>query len=140
MKTLITLLGSLALATTVVAAQAQQQAPPTPPQAQQEQTEKPDVSLTGCLVQGSGPNVFILESARMDPEDAAEKAKAYVVVAATEDLFLRTHLDNQVTIRGAAEDKMVPTPPAGEQVSEADLPKLNAKGITAVADTCTPAR
>lgn len=139
MKTLMTLLGSLALATTVVAAQVQQQAPPTP-QAQQEQTEKPDVSLTGCLVQGSGPNVFILESARMDPEDETEKTKAYMIVAATEDLFLRNHVDNQVTIRGAAEDKMVPTPPAGEQVNETDLPKLNAKGITAVADTCTPVR
>lgn len=140
-RTVFALLGSLALATSVAVAQVSQQAPPTPQtQAQQEQTAQPDVNLTGCLVQGSAPTVFILEDARLDPEDATEKAKAYVVVAGTEDLFLRNHVNAKITIRGAAEEKMVPEPPAGEKVNEQDLPKLTAKSVVPVADTCTPIR
>lgn len=139
-RTLITLLGTFALATTVATAQVAQQAPPTPPQAQQEQTEMPDKNLTGCLVQGSGPNVFILEDAKIDPENETEDGKTYLVVAGTEDLFLRNHVNAKITIRGAAEDKMVPDPPAGEKVNEQDLPKLTAKSVVPVADTCTPNR
>jgi hypothetical protein len=127
------LLASLAVATTLVAAQ--QQAKPATP----DQKNPPEVSVTGCVTQGSGPTVFILDNARMNPRDQNEKAKSYLLVAATEDLGLAKHLNHQVSVTGIAEVKMPPTPPAGQKPAEKDLPKLTAKSLTQVADTCTPA-
>ena len=80
----IGLLASLAVATSLVAAQEQAK-----PAAADQQKNPPDVSVTGCLTQGSGPTVFILDNARMNPRDQNEKAKSYLLVAATEDPRLR---------------------------------------------------
>lgn len=127
------LLASLAVATSLIAAQ--EQAKPATP----DQKNPPDVSVTGCVTQGSGPTVFILDNARMNPRDTNEKGKSYLLVAATEDLGLAKHLNHQVSVTGIAEVK-VPTPaPAGQKPAEKDLPKLTAKSVTMVSDTCTPA-
>lgn len=128
-------LASLAVATSLIAAQ--QQAKPAT--ADPQQKNPPDVSVTGCLLQGSAPTVFILDNARMNPRDQNEKAKQYVLVAATEDLGFATHLNHQVSVTGIAEIKTPPMPPAGQKPTEKDLPKLTAKSLTQVADTCTPA-
>jgi hypothetical protein len=122
-----------ALATALVAAQGAQ----TPPPAAAPQGEKgmKDVTLTGCLVQGSAPAIFLLEDARLNPEDKNEKAKKYFVTAAAPDL--KANLNKEVRIIGQAETKEPPTPPAGQKVAEQDLPKLAVKTIAAVADRCT---
>jgi hypothetical protein len=127
----IGLLASLAVATLVAA---QEQTKPTT-----DQKNPADVTVTGCVTQGSSPTVFILDNARMNPRDTNEKAKSYVLVAATEDLGLARHLNHQVSVTGIAEAKMAPPPPAGQKPAEKDLPKLTAKSLTQVADTCTPA-
>jgi hypothetical protein len=120
------------LATALVAAQGAQ----TPPAAAPSQGDKvKEVAVTGCLVQGSAPAIFLLEDARMNPEDKGEKAKTYFLSAAATDL--KANLNKEVRIAGQAETKEPPAPPAGKKVAEADLPKLAVKTITAVADRCT---
>lgn len=118
------------LATALVAAQGAQ----TPPAAPQSDKMK-DVTVTGCLVQGSAPAVFLLEDAKANREDNAEKGKTYFLSAAVPDL--RAHLNKEVRVIGQAETKEPPMPPAGQKVSEQDLPKLSVKTISAVADRCT---
>jgi hypothetical protein len=122
-------------ATGLVAAQGAGQQPPTPPQ---QQTQKaPEATITGCIIQGSSPTVFILEAARTNPEDRNEKTKTYLLVSGTEDLNFKNHLNHEVRVTGLAESKTPPTPPAGQKVAEKDLPKLTAKSVTMVADRCT---
>jgi hypothetical protein len=128
------LLASLVVAGSIVFAQEQAK-----PATADQQKNPPDVTVTGCVTQGSGPTVFILDNARMNPRDQNEKAKSYLLVAATEDLGLARHLNHQVSVTGIAEVKMPPPPPAGQKPAEKDLPKLTAKSLTQVADTCTPA-
>jgi len=111
-------------------------------QTQQQPTQKaPDVTVTGCLVQGTTPTTFLIQDAKKDPQSTTEKGLTYVVVPGTEDLMIRQHLNHEVRITGQAEDKTPPTPPAGQQIPEKDLPKLTAKALTMVSNTCSsPAR
>ncbi|HZL96589.1 MAG TPA: hypothetical protein VFB99_23235 [Vicinamibacterales bacterium] len=121
-------------ATGLVAAQGAGSAPPQqPPQTQ----KAPEATITGCVIQGSSPTVFILEAARVNPQDRNEKVKTYVLVAGTEDLQFKAHLNHEVRVTGVAESTTPPTPPAGQKVAEKDLPKLTAQSVTMVADRCT---
>ncbi len=120
-------------ATGLVAAQGSTQQPPPQPQTQ----KAPEATITGCVIQGSSPTVFILEAARTNPQDRNEKVKTYVLVAGTEDLNLKNHLNHEVRVTGVAESKTPPTPPAGQKVLEKDLPTLTAQSVTMVADRCT---
>jgi hypothetical protein len=134
-------------ATALIAAQGTSQQQQQQQQQQREQQRGQEVTLTGCVTQGSSPTVFLFEgsregaqgaagSAQQQQQRAAEK-KSYVLVAGTEDLQLKNHLNHEVRITGMAENKTPPTPPAGQKVEEKDLPKLTAKSITMVADRCT---
>ena len=106
------------------------------PQSQQlEQTR--EVSLTGCLVQGSGPSVFLLENAKVDPEDTNEKGRSYLLTTYMSSISFREHLNHEVKIDGAAETRVPPPPPMGEKVKEADLPRLTATKLMYVASTCS---
>ena len=96
-----------------------------------------EVSLTGCLVQGTGPDVFILENAKADPRDASQKGWTYVLASGAAAVSFREHLNNEVRIDGMAEMKMPAPPAAGESVKESDLPKLKATKIAHVATTCS---
>ncbi len=137
MKTLVTAIAVCSL----VAGLSARQNPPTQqqnPPAQQQTPQKPavpEVTLTGCLVQGSTPAVFIFENARKDPKSTTEPAVKYVVLASAEDLNLRTHLNHEVRISGLPDGKVAP--PTTQKVDEKDLPRLSAKSLTMVADTCT---
>ena len=114
----------------VVAGLSARQDPQTP--------QKPavaEVTVTGCLVQGSTPAVFIFENVRKDPKSTTEPALKYVVIASTEDLNLRNHLNHQVRISGVPDGKVAP--PTTSKVEEKDLPRLSAKSVTMVADTCS---
>jgi hypothetical protein len=99
--------------------------------------KSPDVTFTGCLIQGSAPTSFILDRARIDPQSRTEKARTFVVVASAEDLNLAQHVNHEVTVMGQAEAKTAPEPQPGKKVDEKDLPKLQAKSLTMVSDTCT---
>lgn len=138
MKRLITTLG-VCLAFGAGASAMQQQAAPPDPQAQT-QTQKPateEITLTGCLVQGSTPTVFIFDNARKDPKSPTEKAVKYIVVAGPQDLNLRPHLNHEVRIVGVWDGRTAPATTTGK-VEEKDLPRFTAKSVTMVSDTCTP--
>lgn len=98
------------------------------------------MKLTGCLVQGSGPTVFIFENAKKDTKNAAEKGVSYMVVSNVADVNLRDHLNHQVEISGKADPKPAPVTGAAK-IEEKDLPKLTLKTVTLVSNTCsTPTR
>jgi hypothetical protein len=118
--------------------QQQAQTPPSDPQAQTQPQKAPteEITLTGCLIQGTTPTVFIFDKARKDPKSPTEKAVKYVVVPNAADLNLRPHLNHEVQIVGVWDGR---TAPATGNVEEKDLPRFTAKTVTMVADTCTPA-
>jgi hypothetical protein len=123
--------------TLVVAQQARTQPPPPPPV--QTPAAAQDITITGCLAQGSGPTVFILEDAKLNPQDRNEQAKTYVVVTDLKEIDFTRHVNHSVSVKGVAETKAVPMPPAGRKVAEKDLPRFTVKTLTMVADTCTSA-
>jgi len=126
-------LAGVMAASALIAAQATSTPPP-------QQPDKPsgDVTITGCLTQGSSPAVFILDNARQKVDDKTEKAESYVVVAAGEDLPLAENLNHEVSVMGSAHVASA-TPPAGK-VAEKDMPRFAAKTLTSVADRCTATR
>jgi hypothetical protein len=117
--------------------QQQAQTPPPDPQAQTQPQKPPteEITLTGCLIQGTTPTVFIFDNAKKDPKSPTEKAVKYIVVPSAADLNLRPHLNHEVRIVGVWDGK---TPPVTGKVEEKDLPRFTAKSVTMVADTCTP--
>ena len=107
-----------------------------------------DVTLTGCLVQGSSPNVFIIENAKTATASPSDKGKSYVVAAApSATVDLRAQLNHQVRIVGLSDDKaaVIATPSAPgapsasatvAKVDEKDMPKFTTRTIARVSDTC----
>jgi hypothetical protein len=151
MKHRIVILGAaFAFSASLVAtaAQTQQQTPPTQQQQQQQQppqTTPPDqqkvrtedITLTGCVIQGSSPTVFLFENARLNPANRDEKVRSYVLLTGTEDLQLRPHLNHQVMLVGKGEIKVLPTLKPGEKYKEVDLPRFTITRVTEVSPTCT---
>ncbi len=114
-RTVFSLSASMVLAGSFVLAQAQtpqtprdtpQPAPSSPSATQPSSQDKSgsETRLTGCLIQGSSPNVFILDNARMSTDAKTAEGKKYVVVMADAS-GLRSQLNRQVTITGTADDK-----------------------------------
>jgi hypothetical protein len=142
MKTMLTALAVCVAVTAAAAAfqtppPAQQQPPPA--QAQQiqgnDQKTPPDVTLTGCLVQGSTPAVFLFDNAKKDAKNKDEKGVRYLVLIAGEDLDLRSNLNHEVSMLGRIELK--PALPAGQKPTEKDLPTFATRSVTLVSDTCS---
>lgn len=134
MKKLITTFAVCLSVGVGASAMQQAQTPPQDPQPQKPATQ--EITLTGCLIQGTTPTVFIFDKARKDPKSPTEKAVKYVVVPNAADLNLRPHLNHEVQIVGMWDGR---TAPATDKVEEKDLPRFTAKAVTMVADTCTPA-
>ncbi len=110
----------------------------TPPQSKT--TKSMDISVTGCLIQGSGPTVFLLDNARVNPNDTVEKTQKYLVLNHIEDVNLATHLNHEVTFTGTADYKNAVVPMTTTPIVEKNLPTLTAKSMVMVADRCTAAR
>jgi hypothetical protein len=91
-----------------------------------------DITLTGCLVQGSSPTVFVLENAKLSTAPAGDKGKSYVVVVSGA-ADLKPHLDHQVRIVGG---ESIAAASADRKEGEASFPRLNARTVTMVANTC----
>jgi hypothetical protein len=148
--TVTTLVAAVALTLGTAAPQAAQTSQATPPaQAAPQKQVPPEVVLTGCIVQGSSPTVFILDNAKKEPDNANEKGVKYLLASAVEDVDLRTHLNHQVRITGEVDVKVsadpvtappVPPTPPPPTDPEKVLPKLTAKSVTMVSDTCATVR
>ena len=135
------------------------------PSATSPTTQTEDQSLTGCLIQASAPTMFLLENAKATVEaDSAKPSSSspsagqsdrstasreasqgltYLVTASAASVDLKGQLNHQVTITGTADTEGVSTPaqaPApNARMNEKDLPKLAAKTVTKIADTCSRA-
>lgn len=114
-RTVLSLTASMVLAGSFVVAQSQtpqtpretpQPAPSAPSATQPSSQDRSgsETRLTGCLIQGSSPNVFILDNARMSTDAKTAEGKKYVVVMADAS-GLRNQLNRQVTITGTSDDK-----------------------------------
>ena len=144
--TATTLAAVLAITLGTAATQASQTTQATPPtQATDQKKQPPEVILTGCIVQGSSPTVFIFDNAKKDPNNATEKGVRYLLASVVEDVDLRTHLNHEVRIVGEVDVKVsadpvtappVPPVPPVPPDPEKTLPKLTAKSVTMVSDTC----
>ena len=111
--------------------------PATTPSSQDKDEKDLDVTLTGCIIQGSGPTVFVLDNAKNASQSAAEKGKTYVLASSGEDVDFVKNINHKVTVSGSAETKTAPMPQPGQKVNENDLPKLKAKTVVSIADSCT---
>lgn len=109
---------------------------PKPPVQTSAKSTQAEITVTGCLVQGSAANVFILQNAKRDPLSADEKGARYVVVPTTEDLVLKPHISHQVRVLGVPDGRPQPTPQAGVPLDEKLVPALNAKSLTMVGPSC----
>ena len=96
-----------------------------------------DVTVTGCLIQGSDASTFLLDNARTATQSRTEKGQTYMLVASGEDLGFAQQLNHEVSITGSADQKTPPPVAAGQKVNEKDLPKLNASALPMVSDRCT---
>jgi hypothetical protein len=94
-----------------------------------------DVTVTGCLVQGADPKIFLLDNARLNPKDSKEVAKRYLLASEIEDMPLKELVNHEVTATGVvvarSDIKPLPIPP-----TDKDLPVLTAKSIATIADRC----
>ena len=141
-RTLFGLFASLAVAGTLVAAQDVAAPPASSPQVPASQDQKkPDTTLTGCLVQGSTPTIFILDDAKTSTDGPSVKGKTYIVEAANAPIDFKAQLNHRVSIVGIAELRLAAEAPmpegVGQKVNEKDLPKLSAKSVLKLADTCS---
>jgi hypothetical protein len=131
MKTVFTTLAALAIVAASLAAQQNPQTPPT-------QKEPVDIMLTGCLVQGTTPDVFVFDNAKKDPKSTTEKGERYLIVASSEDLPLRPNLNHEVQLTGKITTK--PALPPGQKPTEKDLSIFTTRSLTVVSDTCGAAK
>jgi hypothetical protein len=128
MKSLISALAVCLVAGAVSAgAQQQQQTPPPQP------PEQPQITLSGCLTQGSMPSIFILENAKPATGTTQETGTRYLVVTETKDIDLLAHLNHEVQLTGASEGVI---PPPEKPAEEKDLPKLRVRALEMLSNTC----
>jgi hypothetical protein len=130
------LLGSFLAGLVSVSALAQQAAAPAAQTPQTAQTAINDVTLVGCVTQGSSPTVFLFENA-VDPADKNSKPRSFRLMAKVADVDLTEHVNHKVELKGTAEAKVPPATATGK-VAEKDLPVFTAKSATHVATTCSP--
>ena len=118
--------------------------PPTPPQQAQPQTQAEpkaqELTLVGCVSQGTSSDVFIFEDA-LDPAKKDQKPQTFRIVSTGEGMDFTPHLNHKVQVIGTvAAAKTPPTPPvAGQKVDEKDLPVFTVKTVSMVATTCSAA-
>ena len=138
---------SAVLFSAVLAAQGGQQQtppppPPTPPQQAQPQVpaqpKAAELTLVGCVAQGTSASVFLFENA-LDPALKDQKPRSFRLVSSGEEMDFTSHLNHKVQIIGVLDPKTPPPPPvqAGAKVNEKDLPVFTVKSVSMVATTCS---
>lgn len=160
-RNLFGVFASLVVAGTLVAAQdspspassapapqspaAQAPAPPSPAaqgaQPAQEASAN-DTTLTGCLLQGSGPSMYILDNAKA--ENAAKNAKGqrYTLEIAAPAEQIKPVLNSHVRVIGSPEPNDATAAGASaavasdQKASDSTLQKISVKRITRLSETC----
>jgi len=142
-RSFLGLAGAIVVAGSIVASAAQNppQQPPTQSPTTADQTKDKDLTITGCLTQGSSPTSFVLNNARLATDDKSKPGKTFQVIAdsSAKGVDLKSHIGHEISVVGAAEMKPAPVPAAGQKIDDKDLPKLNAKTLSMISDRCTSA-
>jgi len=94
-----------------------------------------DITVTGCLIQGSSMTVFLLDNARKDPTNSKETGQRYFVVNKIEDVQLKALVNHEVTATGTVTTRS-DVRPATPPVAEKDLPVLTTRSMASIADRC----
>jgi hypothetical protein len=81
--------------------------------------------------------VYLLDKAKVNPNDTAEKGARYRVVAKGEDMALPTHINHQIALTGMTTNKSADQQTGTEE--ERGLLTLEAKTLVLIADRCTAA-
>jgi len=118
-----------ALAVAMVAAQGRGDAPPREP------PKTVDLTLTGCVLEGTDAGVYILNNAVAEPR-SENAPRVFRLVSGGDDLDLSLHANHQVQATGRAEIRPVPDPPPNGRVDPRDLPAFAVKTIHSIADRC----
>jgi len=95
-----------------------------------------DVTVTGCVVEGTDAGVYVLTNVVTRP-DKTQVPKTFRLVSSGEDLDFALHSNHQVQAIGRAEVKAEPrdTPPGG-RIDPRDLPAFSVKSIRSISDRC----
>ena len=117
-RTIFSVLASFIIAGTLVGAQdapaqdrpaSAPQAPasqaPAPAAASQSQDSADDMTLKGCLIQGSSPTTFILDNATPATAAAGAKGQRYVVEISAQPDQIKSILNSHVQIVATADAK-----------------------------------
>ena len=124
--------------------QAQSEAQVSQPPVLQPILSSEGIQLTGCLVQGSSPAIFLLDKAKKDPGDKTEEGRKYFLSPAAPGVDLKAHLKHAVRVTATEDFKVSampvrePVPPSTERPGEErTLPRLIIKTITMVSEKCS---
>ena len=103
-----------------------------------------DIQLTGCIIQGSSLEVFLLDNGKKNPNDKTEESRKYFLSPAAQDLNLKAHLKHSVRITATEDFKVSkmpdrePVPPSTDRSGEErTLPRLIIKSVTMVSEKCS---
>ena len=172
-QTILGVLMSVAMSGAIVAAQdgsvpspgaspspppAQSQPAPRDPATRGQTSSTTESTVTGCLVQGSGPTVFLLQDAKVSaaapspgaaaaarPQASAsmDRGTTYRLESETgaRGVDFKAYLNRQVSITGKIDAKAemiaMPSDDKMQKVDEKTLGKLTATSLTKLADTCS---
>ena len=107
-----------------------------------------EVTVTGCLVEGSGPNVYILQTQPIGTAESSDQTVSYVVTAASDapKIDFRSEVNRAVRLTGARSGEAAsaidgaqraPDTSTNLEVKELEMPKLSVKRLARIGDRCT---
>jgi hypothetical protein len=118
----------------VVTPLAQRAAAPRP--RAQDQPKVQDLTVTGCVIEGTDAGVYVLTNALTRP-DVQEVPKTFRLVSGGEDLDFALHSNHQVQAIGRAEVSAPPREaPPGGRIDPRDLPAFSVKSMRSISDRC----
>ena len=94
-----------------------------------------EVTVTGCVTEGTSAGVYILNNVVAKP-DLQNIARTFRLVSDTGELDFALHANHQVQTTGTAELGVPPEPIPGGRVDARDLPAFAVKAIHNVSERC----
>jgi hypothetical protein len=106
-----------------------------PSQDKPEPAQTRDVTVTGCVTEGTDAGVYILSNVMAKPE-IQNIPHTFRLVGGDADLDFTLHMNHQVQASGRAELKFPPDPAPGGRIDPRDLPAFAVETIQSVSERC----
>jgi hypothetical protein len=94
-----------------------------------------ELTVTGCLSEGTSTGVYILTNVMAKP-DIENIAGTFRLVSGGADVDFSLHANHQVQTTGTAKLGVPPEPPPGGRIDPRDLPAFAVKTIQNVSERC----